>query len=100
MSKYLTNMNFATIITSICEQCGVIDEDIVSISVGSHEVSLHLYNTPAATAFMSESIKQFMLTLTDVKSHVTDGTSFVCTQFEAKTHMGPVKVEFTLSKSE
>ena len=97
MSKYLTNMNFATTITSICEQCGVIDEDIVSISVGTHEVSLHLYNTPASTAFMSESIKQFMLTLKEVKSHVTDGTSFVCTDFEAKTHMGPVNVSFTLS---
>ena len=100
MSRYLTNMNFATIITSICEQCGVIDEDIVSISVGSHDVTLHLMNTPASTAFMSESIKQFGLKLTSVSSHITDGTSFITTQFEAKTHMGPVKVSFTLSESE
>jgi hypothetical protein len=100
MNKYFTNMTFANTITSICEECGVTDEDMVSISVGSHEVSLHLYNTPASTAFMSESIKQFMLTLKEVKSHVTGGTSFVCTQFEAKTHMGPVNVSFTLSNND
>lgn len=93
MSKYLTNLKFANIIASVAEDCGVIDTDVISISAGSHDVSVHLYNTPTSTAFLSEAIKQFGLTLTQVKNH----GDHVTTCFEAKTHMGPVRVDVTLS---
>lgn len=95
MSKYITNLKFANIIASVAEECGVIDKDVVGISAGSHDVSVHLYNTPESTAFISEAIKQFGLTLTEVKNH----GDHIRTCFEAKTHMGPVCVDLTLSDS-
>ena len=97
MDNYITNMEFASTVVSVSKVCGVADTDVVNISVGSHDIQIHLKNTDASTAFQAKCVDMFKMRFIGSTAHCTDNKMFVTNSWRACPDTGPVVVEFTLS---